>query len=153
MDYCGTPITERSKTMKKVILVLTLLVSINTSCAHLDSSCAKALPVLAQGNALISEAQEALNQARVVVDLIKDESVRSKGIEAVETARSSLRVAASMLHASSQVCETPNIPTLFKTFAEAWDIVRTFITTFGGIGTGPVSDPKVYSIAKDAIVN
>jgi len=118
------------------------------SCAHLDAACAKALPVLAQGNGLVNEAQDALAQAQVAIEAIPDGDAKRKATAALAEARSALRVAESMLHASSEACSQPDLPGIFSAFAQAWEVIRTFLSTFGGVGGSPVADPKAYLLTK-----
>jgi len=130
------------------LFLLSTLVTALPSCAHLDAACAKALPVLAQGNVLINEAQDALAQAQVAIDAFPESGEKTKAIAALAQARSALRVSESMLHASAEACSQPDLPGIFQAFAQAWEVVRTFLSTFGGVGGSPVADPRAYLLTK-----
>ena len=118
-----------------------------TSCVHTDTACLKALPVITQGNILINEAQTALSQAEAFVSMIPSEN-RVAAEQALERAKSALRVSESMLHAASEACRAPDLPAIFKVFSEAWEVLRGFMGTFGGSGVATVQDPIAYGIGK-----
>jgi len=135
--------------MRTLLILAALCLPISASgCAHLNQSCATALPLLSQGNVLINDAQDALAQAQTVVSLISDEAKRQKAEAAIAEARSALRVTESMLHAASEACTAPDLPSLFQAFAQAWEVVRSYLSTFGGAGGPVVADPKAYLMAR-----
>lgn len=135
--------------MKNYILLIVTVCAISlSSCAHLNQTCATALPLLSQGNALINDAQDALMQASIAVAAIQDDNVRDRAESAIAEARSGLRVAESMLHSASEACTSPDLPTIFRAFASAWDIVRSYLSTHGGLGGPTVADPKAYLLTR-----
>jgi hypothetical protein len=113
-----------------------------------NEACIKIMPVVTQGNTMINEAQDALLQAEVAVSLIKDETTRGEAMKAVAKARSALRVAESMLQSASEACTQPDLKGIFKVFADAWAVLRPFLSTLGGTGASEVKDPMAYELGK-----
>lgn len=136
------------KIAKLAILLTVITVAVPGCVGSVNEACLKIMPVVTQGNIMINEAQDALLQAEVAVSLIKDEATRAKAMKAVAEARSALRVAESMLQSASEACTQPDLKGIFKVFADAWEIIRPFLSTLGGSGAPEVKDPMAYTIGK-----
>jgi len=129
-------------------ILLTVIMIVPCCVGSVNEACIKVLPVVTQGNTMINEAQDALLQAEVAVSLIKDEATRAKAMKAVTEARSALRVAESMLQSASEACTQPDLKGIFKVFADAWSVLRPFLSTLGGTGAPEVKDPMAYELGK-----
>ena len=129
-------------------ILLTVIMIVPGCAGGVNEACIKVLPVVTQGNTMINEAQDALLQAEVAVSLIKDEATRAKAMKAVTEARSALRVAESMLQSASEACTQPDLKGIFKVFADAWSVLRPFLSTLGGTGAPEVKDPMAYELGK-----
>lgn len=134
----------------RLAILVTVMLMAAGCVGGMNDACIKIVPVVAQGNGLINEAQDALIQADVAVRLITDTAHRAKAMEAVAEARSSLRVAEAMLNSASEACSQPDLKGIFRVFADAWEVVRTYLSTFGGSGVQNVDDPSAYIIGKKA---
>ena len=131
------------------ILMVPVAISMTGCVGGLDNACIQTMPVVAKGNVLINGAQDALVQAEVAFDAIKDDNVRAKAMKALLEARSALRVSESLLHAATEACSEPNLKGVFQAFSEAWEIVRTYLSSFGGAaGVAEVKDPIAYTVGK-----
>ena len=136
------------KNWVRLLLIATVLgVSVSGCAGWFESACTKALPLLNQGDGLINDAQDALLQAEAMVEHIRDDDARAKAKLAAATAREKLRRAEALLHAASQACTAPDLPSIFKVFADAWDLLKPFLGTMGAEG-GVVRDPVAYGIGK-----
>lgn len=129
------------------LVLLVLAVSVSGCAGMFESACTKALPLLNQGDAVVNDAQDALLQAEAMVEHIRNDDARAKAKLAVAKAREELRRAEGLLHAASQACTAPDLPSVFKAFSDAWSLLRPFLGTMGGTG-GVVADPMAYSIGK-----
>jgi len=136
------------KIAKLAILLTVLTVAFPGCIGSVNEACLKITPVVAQGNTMINEAQDALLQAEVAVALIKDDATRGEAMKAVAKARSALRVAESMLQSAGEACTQPDLKGIFKVFANAWAILRPFLSTLGGTGAPEVKDPMAYELGK-----
>jgi len=134
------------KTFSRIALVgFCLAIPATTSCHDI---CVKTMPVVAKGNTLINGAQSALLQAEGAFQAISDDTTRAKAMTAVLEARAALRVAESMLHSASEACSEPNLPGIFRAFAGAWEVVRSYLSSFGGASgvSVEVEDPIAYTV-------
>lgn len=130
------------------IVMLATFVCMCGGCAGMfESSCTKVVPILAQGNSIVNDAQDALLQAEAMAEVVRDVAIRTKALDAIEEARKQLRIAEGVLHAATQACTAPDLPAIFKAFAQAWELVRPILGTMGGAG-GAIKDPMAYSIGK-----
>jgi hypothetical protein len=127
-----------------LIAVASVLGMAGTTSCH--DMCIKTMPAVAKGNTLINGAQSALLQAEAAFQAIKDDTARAKAMTAVLEARAALRTAESLLHAASEGCTAANLPGIFNAFALAWEVVRGYLSTFGGDGVAAVHDPIAYTV-------
>lgn len=118
----------------------------SSGCSAFSSACAKALPVLTAAEAYMADAQVSLDQAEQVVEAMPEGKVRDAAFVALADARAALRVAASQAALASTACSQPDLPTLFKAFAIAWDALKPFLALLGGTGASSVADPEAYRI-------
>lgn len=132
-----------------VVVVGALLVvggSLVSGCSAFESACTKALPAITQGQALVADAQLAVDEARAYcTDLGTRADDCAKAVAGAELA---LHIAAQSLVLSSQACEARDVSSVFRAFKTAWELVRPFLSLLGGTGGQAVADPIVVGMVR-----
>jgi uncharacterized protein YceK len=148
---------ERNRNaMKKLLLVL--LVCIPTlGCAgilsDIQAACVAAVPVFAQIQTYVSEADLAVDQAAALEVVLPPDVAASLTI-AVDSARVALRVAQAGVQALINLCQSPDIVTAFAEFEKAWSSIEKAIdgaTLSGKLKATPsIQPPLIVAIVRKA---
>lgn len=137
-------------------LLSILLFAGATSSSMLASSCKcqTVLPVVNRAQGLVEEAHEALVQAQRALDGVRLPPASMQDVnQAFDRAWAGLRESSKLLAACADVCEAPDLPSVFKAFNDAWSVVRAFLVLAQAPGAAPgtplpVQDPAVYGMRR-----
>jgi hypothetical protein len=143
--------------LNRHILILVMTAALAT-CSEgcVKDICVKAVPVLSQGNAIVSDATVAVDQAAAYVAELKDvpADAKAKIDAALAAAREGLRAGSILLAGASKACESPDVVSAFSAFVESWNALSVLLhqATAGKAGTValvplPFTDPLVVRMA------
>jgi len=138
-------------------ICLPMIVTIATDCSWLRGACADVLPTITQGQAFASEAAQALQQAEKFIESMPVADLeRAKLVDAVDRGHNALRAAAAALASTADACRKPELTAVFRTFIDAWEIIRSIVGESakmepGKFGAGhprfKVVDPMIYTLS------
>lgn len=129
---------------RSLVLALMVLALIPTQLACVNP-CEVAAPLIDKGEAMLPEANTALAQASDIVNAMPDGSAKDHAKDALRDAAMGLRLAQEGLANAREWCSAPNLAEVFRTFADAWRLVRPIVGNTGGKG-GFVPDPEAYRV-------
>jgi len=125
-----------------------LALSVPTAC---NDVCAKTAASRMTANVLVDDAELSLSQAETVIAKISNQEVRDRAVIALGAARAALRAAVEALKGVNTACESPDMPTIFAAFREAWSALAPFLSLLGGPSAGQaVQAPLVVQMGTGA---
>lgn len=113
---------------RKLMPVMLLSLAAASGIACTPTKCNDAVPVLNTRQALLSDAQLAVEQAERLVPILPFD-VQETGRKLIATARESLRTASSVLALASTACSQPTVTEVFDEFIKVWARIRELIAT------------------------
>jgi hypothetical protein len=117
-----------NRAMKKSILFVGMLAigTAGSGCSLFQSECESVLPVVAQVQALVLDAELALSQVEAMRGQISLTDSQKRTInQALRKSRDALRVAGRTLVLASTACSNPDVKDAFTALADAWaDVER-----------------------------
>lgn len=151
-----------SYTMKcsSVVSIISILGALTLSVANTSCVCNQ-VPHFAKAQSLISDADQALHQAKSMLDLAPGvpADIREKFDAELQKAHAGLQKASQGLNEATQSCMVTDLPQIFADFNAAWAIIRNLIPVIASysksgqekIGASPtgtpiVKDPVCFSI-------
>lgn len=140
--------------MKNGILLSAIIAIASSTLSLINTSCVcQKVPQFVQAQSLITEADQALQQAKSLMDIASGvpANVREEFDKQYEKAHSGLQNAARGLSEATQSCSINTIPTIFQDFNAAWAIIRNLLPIIASyskagqtkVGAAPVSTPLI----------
>jgi hypothetical protein len=145
-----------------MVYIATILGALTLSVSSTSCVCDK-VPHFAKAQSLISDADQALHQAKSLLDLAPGvpADIRDKFDTELQKAHSGLQKASQGLTEATQACMVTDLPGIFADFNAAWAIIRNLIPVIASyskagqekigaspLGTPIVKDPVCFSIKR-----
>jgi len=80
--------------------------------------------------------------------MLKSPEAHRQFDDAMARAWKAYELAVQALAVASESCSQPSISGLLTEIVDAWSVVRSFLSLFGGTGTPTVTDPIVWTEAQ-----
>jgi hypothetical protein len=134
--------------MKRLLLVLCLAVSMvgcGGALTNIQTACVKAMPVFAQMQTYIADANIAIDQVEAL-EILMPEAIRNDLVVGIDIARLSLRTVAAALQTMADSCTEPDPATLFADFAKNWETIEQVIAkskSGPGLKLGKTTQPPM----------
>jgi hypothetical protein len=121
-----------------------------SSCSLLSDPCGAVMPTVTASQAQLADVQRAIAQVEAsgVRDALRSDDAREAFDDAMTKVRHGYSVAVQSLAVAAKACDAPDLRGAIALIVEGWDVVRSFLSLFGGNGTPAIADPLVWTEAQ-----
>jgi hypothetical protein len=132
------------------LAILAIVATFIQGCSLLQDPCGAVMPTVVASQSRLADVQRALSEVERsgVRDLLKSPEAKEQFDTAMLRAWKAYELAVQALSVASESCSQPSISGLLTEIVDAWSVVRSFLSLFGGTGTPTVTDPIVWTEAQ-----
>jgi len=133
-----------------IALCLCLCLPLVAGCSFFRDPCAVVMPTVTASQAQLADVQRAIAQVEAsgVRNALQSADARAAFDDAMTKVRHGYSVAVQSLAVAAKACDTPDLRGAIALIVEGWDVVRSFLSLFGGNGTPAIADPLVWTEAQ-----
>ena len=128
--------------------VVVALIASSTGCSLFRNPCGSVMPAVVATQGKLADVQRALSELERsnIRDSIQNYSDKTRYDQAMRKAWEAYDLAVRTTALASESCSQPSVAGLLKDIADAWTVLRGFVSLFGGTAhSAAIEDPVVWS--------